>query len=329
MSAAPAPRRILVTGAAGFVGRHVMAALQADADPGVALLGVGRCAADALPGTAFQPLELMDRAAVRARLAAFAPTHILHLAALSSVGQAAQATAETWQVNVGGLLNLAEAVASEVPGATFVFASSGEVYGRAFLSGEALDETAAPQPTNSYARSKWAGEQALQDILGSGPGRLIVLRPFNHTGPSQDERFVVSSFAGQIARIEAGLVPPQLAVGNLSARREFLDVRDVVSAYRAVLTADDVPSGTVLNVASGEPRTIASVLEDLRRLATVPFEVSVAPERLRPFEIAVAAGDARRLHAATGWAPVIPWADTLAGILDDARRRISAAASAP
>ena len=326
MSMAPAPRRILVTGAAGFVGRHVMAALWADLRAGEALLGAGR-GGEGLPHPDFRALELTDRAAVRACLADFAPTHILHLAALSSVGQAAQAAAETWQANVGGLLNLAEAVAAVAPGATLVFASSGEVYGRAFLSGAALDETAAPQPMNSYARSKWAGEQVLQDILGTGPGRLIVLRPFNHTGPGQDERFVVASFAGQIARIEAGLVPPRLEVGNLSARREFLDVRDVVAAYLAVLAAGDVPSGSVFNVASGTPRTIASVLEDLRALARVPFEVVVAPDRLRPSEIAVAAGDAGRLRAATGWAPEIPWRETLVSVLEDARRRVRAAAT--
>ena len=321
MSGGSAPRRILVTGATGFVGRHVMAALRAELRPGEALLGVGRGAKAALPGTAFQALELTDRVAVRACLAAFAPTQVLHLAALSSVGQAAGAVAETWQVNVGGLLNLAEAVASETPGATFVFASSGEVYGRAFLSGAALDEDAAPEPTNSYARSKWVGEQILQDMLGGGD--LRVLRPFNHTGAGQDERFVVASFAGQIARIEAGLAPPRLEVGNLSARREFLDVRDVVSAYLAVLGAEGVASGTVFNVASGAPRTVASVLEDLRGLARVSFEVAVSPERLRPVEIAVAAGDAGRLRAATGWAPATTWARTLRGVLSAARRKYS------
>ena len=311
------PRRILVTGAAGFVGRHVTAALRADLRPGEALLGVGRGADAAMPGTAFQALELTDRAAVRACIAEFAPTQVLHLAALSSVGQAAGAVAETWQANVGGLLNLAEAVAGEVPAARFVFVSSGEVYGRAFLSGAALDEDVAPQPTNSYARSKWVGEQILQDMLGGGD--LRILRPFNHTGAGQDERFVVASFAGQIARIEAGLAPARLEVGNLSARREFLDVRDVVSAYLAVLAAEGVASGTVFNVASGAPRTIASVLEDLRGLARVPFEVVVSPERLRPSEIAVAAGDAGRLRAATGWRPGIAWTDTLDSVLRYAR----------
>lgn len=325
MSGGPAKRRILVTGAAGFVGRHVMAALRAELRAGEALLGVGRGAEAALPGTAFQALELTDRAAVRACLAAFAPTQVLHLAALSSVGQAAGAVVETWRANVGGLLNLAGAVAEQEPAVRFVFVSSGEVYGRAFLTGRPLDEDAAPQPTNSYASSKWVGEQILQDMLGGGD--LRVLRPFNHTGAGQDERFVVASFAGQIARIEAGLAPPRLEVGNLSARREFLDVRDVVSAYLAVLAAEGVTSGTVFNVASGAPRTIASVLEDLRALARIPFEVVVSPERLRPSEIAVAAGDAGRLRIATGWTPTVPWTNTLRSVLDEVRQRIASGGS--
>ncbi|GAA0256382.1 GDP-6-deoxy-D-mannose reductase [Methylorubrum aminovorans] len=110
-----------------------------------------------------------------------------------------------------------------------------------------------------YSRSKWIGEQILQDILGGG--HLIVLRPFNHTGPEQDERFVAPSFACQIARIERGLVPPRLSVGDLSARREFLDVRNVVRAYAGVIDASErIAGGTVFNIASGESRTIEDVL---------------------------------------------------------------------
>ena len=138
-----------------------------------------------------------------------------------------------------------------------------------------------------------SGEQLLRDLLPRIGVKLVVLRPFNHIGPGQDERFVVASFAGQIARIEAGLVPPCLEVGNLSSYRDFLDVADVAAAYADLIgRAESLPDGSVFNISSGQPRTIASVLEDLRARARVPFEIRVAPERVRPAEIPLAAGDA-------------------------------------
>ncbi|MCJ2079638.1 NAD-dependent epimerase/dehydratase family protein [Methylobacterium sp. E-016] len=318
--AAPA-RRVLVTGAAGFVGRYALAALAA---AGVeSLLGVGRGTNTALPeGAAFRTLDLADQKGLAACLRAFRPSHVLHLAAQASVGQADGAGLETWRTNVAGLLNLAEAMRTEAPTAALVFASSSEVYGRAFLTGQPVDEDVVPQPVGVYARTKRVGEEMLADVLTGSEVRLIVLRPFNHTGPGQDERFVVPAFAHQIARIEAGRMPPYLAVGNLEAYREFLDVRDVARAYAQVIGASDkLASGTVLNVATGHSRTIASVLEDLTRQARVPFEVVVDPARMRPSGIPLASGEGARLHVATGWAPQVPWSETLAAVLADARAR--------
>lgn len=322
--AAPA-RRVLVTGAAGFVGRHALEALsRAGVD---ALLGVGRGVAPALPaGAAFRAVDLADRNGLADCLRAFRPSHVLHLAAQASVGQALGAGLETWRTNVAGLLNLAEALMAEAPAACLVFASSSEVYGRAFLAGMPVNEDVVPQPVGVYARTKRAGEEMLADVLAGSGVRLIILRPFNHTGPGQDERFVVPAFAHQIARIETGRMPPRLAVGNLEAHREFLDVRDVVRAYAQVIGASEqITSGTVLNVASGAPRMIASVLEDLTRLARVPFEVAIDPGRMRPSEIPLAAGDASRLRAATGWAEQVPWSETLASVLADARAQAALA----
>ncbi|MGT2479927.1 GDP-mannose 4,6-dehydratase [Methylobacterium oryzae CBMB20] len=134
----------------------------------------------------------------------------------------------------------------------------------------------------------------------------------------------MASFAGQIARIEAGLVPPSLAVGNLSSYRDFLDVADVAHAYADLIgRADSLADGSVFNISSGEPRTIASVLDGLRARARVPFEIRVAPERVRPAEIPLAAGDAGRLHAATGWQPHVDWDLSLTRVMDDARARLA------
>ncbi|MGX7709245.1 NAD-dependent epimerase/dehydratase family protein [Methylobacterium sp. Gmos1] len=313
-------RRVLVTGAAGFVGRYAMAALQSEPWADTALLGIGRPTNSLPTQAAFRAIDLADSVVLRECIAEFAPTHILHLAAQASVKQGGHAIAETWQANVGGLLNLAQAVMAEAPEATFVFVSSSEVYGRAFLSGKSLDETALPDPTSHYGRSKWIGEQILQDILGGG--HLIVLRPFNHTGPGQDERFVAPSFAGQIARIEYGLARPRLSVGDLSSRREFLDVRDVVRAYVGVIDASErIAGGTVFNIASGEPRTIEDMLTSLKQRAEAPFEVEVDPDRLRPSEIPIAAGCSDKLHAVTGWRPDIAWSKTLDDLMSDARER--------
>lgn len=321
----PSACRVLVTGAAGFVGRSVLAALAEEG--GRALLGIGRGQGHGMPaGVPFHSVDLADGSALRAQVRAFRPSHVLHLAAQSSVAQASHAAAETWRTNVVGSLNLAEAIRADAPGATVLFASSSEVYGRSFLSGEPLAEDAPLQPVGSYARTKRAAEDMLADVLAGSDNRLIIVRPFNHTGPDQDERFVVPSFAGQIARIEAGLAPRRLEVGNMSAEREFLDVRDVARAYACVIDgAERIASGTVLNIASGAPRTIASVLEDLRGLSRVSFEVTVSQDRLRRSEIPRAAGDASRLRALTGWAPVIPWGQTVADVLATARLRHGAA----
>ena len=268
-------RRILVTGAAGFVGGHVLPLL---ADRGDRVAGIGRGEPpDLSDDVSYDRIDLLDAVALSTFVARFRPDAILHLAGLASVADSASGPAQTWRVNVDGLMNLVEA-AEAGPGCSFFFVSSGEVYGSAFLAGHALCEDAEPLPRNTYARSKWVGEQLLRDLLPRIGVKLVVLRPFNHIGPGQDERFVVASFAGQIARIEAGLAPPRLAVGNLSSHRDFLDVADVAAAYAELIDrADALMDGSVFNISSGTPRTIASVLDGLRALSTTPFEVAVAP----------------------------------------------------
>lgn len=236
----PAARRILVTGAAGFVGGHVLPLLAGStARAGDCVAGIGRGRSPRLPeGVTYAAIDLLDEAALGGFVARFRPTAILHLAGLASVADSASGPGQTWRVNVNGLMNLVAAVEA-VPGCTFFFVSSGEVYGSAFLAGHALSEAVEPLPRNTYARSKWVGEQLLRDLLPRIGVKLVVLRPFNHIGPGQDERFVVASFAGQIARIEAGLVPPCLEVGNLSSYRDFLDVADVANAYADLIGRAD------------------------------------------------------------------------------------------
>ncbi|MGC5780793.1 NAD-dependent epimerase/dehydratase family protein [Methylobacterium sp. NFXW15] len=319
-----ASRRVLVTGASGFVGRHVLTALARAGQ--AALLGLGRNAGTRVPdGAEFRAVDLADRAGLASCLRSFRPSHVLHLAAQASVGQAHGAGVETWRTNVAGLLNLAEDLLAEAPESTLIFVSSSEVYGRAFLSGEPVSEGTVPKPVGVYARTKCVGEKMLADVLSGSHIRLIILRPFNHTGPGQDERFVVPAFAHQIARIEVGLIPPRLAVGNLDSFREFLDVRDVARAYAMIVEASErLESGLILNIAAGQSRRIGSVLDDLMRLAKVPFEIVIDPSRARASEIRFAAGDNSRIRDAIGWMPQIPWSDTLTDALEDARAKVAA-----
>jgi GDP-4-dehydro-6-deoxy-D-mannose reductase len=315
------PSRILVTGASGFVGGHLLPALGA-AFPDATLLAVGgsrapTAAADCETVTADLSVDPLDD-----MLAEFRPDVILHLAALSSVGLSAQTPARTIAVNVTGSLRLAEAVARTAPGAQFVFAGTGEVYGGSFKTTPYADEDTPLAPLSVYSRTKAAAEWLLGDLL-AGACPLTCLRLFNHTGAGQEESFVTASFAAQIARIEAGKAEPVLRVGNLDAERDFLDVGDVVRAYVAALQSDLTTRGGVFNVASGQARSIRSVLDGLLAISTVRPDVVVDPDRMRPSDIPRASGDSGRFRDAAGWAPSIPFKQTLANVLDDWRIRIT------
>ena len=296
------PRRILVTGAGGFVGRHLLPAL-ASTFPG----------ADLLPARA----DLLDPAAIDAEVAALRPDACVHLAAVSAIRQASADPDRAWRVNLHGTLALARALLAHAPGAVLLYASSADIYGASFRAGAALDETALPAPLNTYAATKAAADLALGALAAEGL-RAIRVRPFNHTGPGQSSAFVVAAFAEQVARIRAGLQPPRLRVGALDPLRDFLDVRDVCRAYALCLQhADRLAPGAVLNLASGTPRRVGDVLAALLELAGVEAEVETDAARLRPSDISTATGDARRVHDVLGWRPAIPWERTLADVLAD------------
>jgi GDP-4-dehydro-6-deoxy-D-mannose reductase len=197
-----------------------------------------------------------------------------------------------------------------------ILASTAEIYGRAFASGAPLPESSAVAPTNAYARSKLAAEIALSETIAD-VCPVIALRLCNHTGPGQDERFVVPTFAAQIARIEAGVLPPVLKVGNLTAERDFMGVADVIEAYIAALRyADEAQGFRIYNVGSGTTRTIGSILEGLSALSSARFEVVQDPARMRPSDIPRAVCDVAAFSAATGWSAKSPWSATLAAVLN-------------
>lgn len=307
------PKRILLTGASGFVGRRLAPRLEALPDVEV-LLRVG---GPDLPTGA--TLDILDAAAVERIILNFAPTDIVHLAAASSVAGAGQAPAAAWDVNLIGVRNLAVAARRLEAPARLLFASTGEVYGRAFLDGPCSEDT-PPQPTSAYARTKLAAEHLLEDLSGECL-KVTVLRLFNHTGPGQDTRFVVPAFAAQIAGIEVDPASPGIVqVGNLEASRDFSDVGDIIAAYETVVrNASDSPAFARYNVGSGHVRSIRSILDHLICLADRPVEIVEDPARLRPSEIAVASGVFDRFHQLYGWSASIPFEHTLAAVLDDQR----------
>jgi GDP-4-dehydro-6-deoxy-D-mannose reductase len=286
---------VLVTGAGGFVGRHL----------------VGRLGGEARP----LDVDVLDAEAVAAGVRAARPRAVVHLAAESSVGDSWRDTSRAWAVNVVGTANVLEAVRREQPEARVLFPSTGEIYGRAARIPTPEDEPAAP--LSPYAASKAAGELACGQAARGAGLDVVVARAFNHEGPGRDERFAVGSWASQLARLEAE-GGGALLVGNLSTERDLTDVRDVCRAYELLLDPA-VPAGTY-NVASGRLVTMERIVELLVGLAEVPVRVEQDPERLRPAEIPRLSGDPSRLRTATGWEPQIPLEQTLADTLAAARQ---------
>ena len=293
---------ILVTGAQGFVGRHLLTQLDG-----------GACAVD---------IDATDAKAVARVFAERAPAAVVHLAALSSVGTSWDEAGETWRVNTVGTVHVLEATRIQAPDCRVLVASTGEVYGRARRVPTPEDEPL--EPLSPYAASKAAAEVACDQARRTGLD-VVVARAFQHEGPGRDERFAVGSWTAQIARAEvAG--GGAVHVGDLSAKRDIIDVRDVCRAYE-LLVDPSVPGGTY-NVAGGRAVEMREVLELLVGLAAAPIEVEPDPARSRPSDLPLVCGDASRLRDATGWEPTIPLERTLADTLDAARRATTRMASA-
>jgi GDP-4-dehydro-6-deoxy-D-mannose reductase len=299
--------RALVTGATGFVGRYLIDALQED-DFDVLACGGPH-------DTAALPIDLLELSSLRAALELARPHVIFHLAASTFVPDSLASPMATYVTNVRGTANVTQALRDYMSntGANvrLLFTSSAEVYGVQPPDAYPLRESLAPSPTNPYAASKAAAEMLLLGEARSFDLDVVIARAFNHIGPGQNERFVVANFAAQLAKIAAG-APPQLYVGNLDAKRDFLDVRDVVRAYVAL--ARDGARGEIYNVCSGAARPIRDVLRELIIAAHVPVEVRDDPSRQRPSDVPLSLGDPTKLHAATGWEPKIPFSVSIRDI---------------
>lgn len=315
---------LLVTGAAGFVGRHLLGLLR-ERFPAAVLIAAVRPEDGALPlldvADRVVPFDLLEPAAFAALIAELRPDGLIHLAAQASVAASFADPWASWQANLMGTIALAEAVLRYSERCRFVLASSAEIYGMSFHAEAPLDEEAPLSPANPYAASKAACDLAVGEMALRGLD-AVRLRAFNQTGAGQSASFVIASFARQIARIEAGLQAPVMQVGALDRWRDFLDVRDVCAAYGAALEARSI-SGRVYNIASGTPRRIGDILGALIAQSRTSPAVEVEPIRLRPTDVERIAGNSARAQLELGWAPAVPWDETLDTVLSDWRSRIS------
>ncbi|MBZ5590243.1 MAG: GDP-mannose 4,6-dehydratase [Acidobacteriia bacterium] len=311
--------RVLVTGISGFVGLHLSEFLLA-AHPEVELFGLRRWRSNpptaAALGSAVGIVEgdLLDAPSLLRVLRATRPDVIFHLAASSSVASSWDTPAEMLQVNVLGTLHLLEAVRQMDLDAPVVLACSAESYGLVGEDELPIREEQPFRPVSPYAVSKAAADLLGFQYFQTFRLRTVRMRFFNHCGPRQSARFVISSLARQVAEIELGRRSPQIQVGNLDVRRDFVDVRDAVRAYW--LAGERGAPGEVYNVASGQARAIRDVLDHLLSLSDAVVEVVFDPARLRPSELQVLVGDSTKFRTATGWQPEIPFERTLQDTLN-------------
>jgi GDP-4-dehydro-6-deoxy-D-mannose reductase len=311
--------RALITGIGGFVGRHLMAHLQAEGDSVCGLARAADVAGLAASVEAFHA-DLSDRAAVERVVRAAQPEAVYHLAAQSSP---AESMADPWATignNLLAQINLFEALLSAGLRPRVLVIGSSDEYGRVEPENVPTHEDVPLRPVTPYAVSKVG-----QDMMGfqyfAQHGLPVVrVRPFNHTGPGHDARFVIPSFARQIAEIEAGEREPVLWVGNLDVQRDFTDARDMVRAYRLALVAGT--PGDVYNLGRGRSMRIAEMVDELIAMCRVPVQTRVNPALLRASDIPRQEADTRKFTTLTGWQPRIPWHTTLADTLDYWRNKV-------
>lgn len=308
----------LVTGAAGFAGSHLLDLLVSQSCDVVAWHRSGSEVADARPGVRWRAVDLLHADAVTHAVAADRPLRVFHCAGAAHVGQAWERTTETLATNVLGTHHLLHALARHSPEARVLVTSSAAVYAP---SHDPMHEGQPLRPASPYGLSKLAQEMTGLGAVG-GPA-VFIARPFNHIGPRQSPTFVSSGFARQIAEIEAGLKPPHIAVGNLEARRDLMDVRDTVRAYAAIV--DRGIAERPYNVCSGRAIAVHDLLNSLLAKAQVPIDVVIDPSRYRPNDTPIVVGDGRRIEQELGWRPNRAIDETLDDLLDYWRQRVARA----
>lgn len=325
------PGPIVVTGAAGFAGSHLLDRLSQQSIPVVAWQrregpsqGADQSASQRRPSRHCPPrhaavewhqVDLLDRRAVTTAIAQLSPVAIYHCAGVADVGSSWQYSYRTLEVNVLGTHNLLEAVRQAGVEARIFIPGSAMVYRQ---SAGAITEDAPLEPASPYAMSKLAQEMlGGRCVTADGPAVLLA-RSFTHLGPRQDLSYAASNFAHQIARIEAGDVEAVIVVGNLDTRRDLTDVRDTVRAYQLLM--DRGVPGHIYNVCSGRAYRMGDILDGLLSHAKVTVRIRVDRSRFRPHDNPLLLGDPSRIQNKMGWKPEISIEHTLRDLLDYWRR---------
>lgn len=320
-----------MTGANGFVGKHLLRAMiddgvechgtvKSNSEADLNLAGDGALLTDSrYPRELFLP----DDTAAKEILKEVQPDAVIHLAAVTTIAAAAADPAQTWRTNVEGVRSIYLAMREHCPESTLLHVSTGAVYGAAADGEHPVDETQACQPEHTYGWSKLAAEAwlAMMEKSQADSIRTIIARPFNHVGPGQPDAFALASFAQQIAESEKGEVsgPVRVLTGNLDARRDFLDVRDVVSAYLALLKTPDARG--IFNVCSGKTHRIGDLLSFLCTQTDLEFEIERDSSRTqgRGRDSNSVIGTSEKLQALTNWRPERSLEKALMEILESRR----------
>lgn len=300
-------KKLFVTGLSGFVGRHLRAWIENSPVPGWTLIDTAR-------------FDLLDPASLGSALQDTRPDAVIHLAGQTFVPESFRDPRGTLEVNLLGTLNLLQSLKQIEFSGSFLYVSSGDIYGQVEEAALPIREDRLPHPRNPYAVSKLSAELLCRQWSYSEGWRIMVARPFNHVGVGQSESFVLASAARQIARIRKGLQAPLLEVGDVDVTRDFLDVGDVVAAYFAILESGK--SGEVYNVCSGHERKIRDLIQSMAGLSGIELELVQDAARMRRAEQRRVWGSYDKLRDATGWEPQITIKQTLTTILSDWEARV-------
>jgi GDP-4-dehydro-6-deoxy-D-mannose reductase len=319
--------KVLITGITGFAGSH-LAEYILNAHKDVEVSGIVRWRSrlenvrHILGKVRLHEADLKDMVSIKAVLAAVRPDRIFHLAAQSFVPASWRLPAETFATNAIGQINLFESCRALRLNPRIHVAGSSEEYGMVYPDEIPMKETNPLRPLSPYAVSKVAQDLLAFQYHRSYGLRIVRTRGFNHTGPRRGEVFVTSCFAKQIAEIELGMREAVIGVGNLDAKRDFTDVRDVVRAYWLAL--EKGKPGEVYNIGSGQSHSIKEILDILLSMSRVRMDVRVDPERMRPSDVPILLADSSKFRKLTGWEPRIPLRKTLEDLLNYWRRYLAA-----
>lgn len=305
--------KVLIIGAAGFVGSYLVHHLKNDLQWEVAVTKLPQETLT-IPGISVYDLDILDKDSIQKLLETLRPDAILHLAAQSSVGLSWKNPDLTIDINIKGSIHVLDSIRALDYKPRVLLIGSGEEYGHILPEESPILETNALRPGNIYAATK-ACQNMLGKIYTDAYGMdIISVRAFNHIGPNQAPLFVVADFCKQVAEIEAGQLPPVIRVGNLSAARDFSDVRDVVRAY-GLLVQHGI-AGETYNVGSGHAIPIEDILQKILVQAKVPIQVQVDEAKLRPVDVPIIEANTTKLYQCTGWKPEISIDQTITDVLE-------------